>query len=137
MRHLKFFLLLGVVGLIAMAVYKPTLPKVPGTTQTTSGQETQQGSSACTNLVLPQATKEELISTHSAHGGATLSGTLFYGRCGTDYYALNFSSANAEVFTKASAEDSWEDLGASTNVCTGGLPNPLAHIWGLCPTEGN
>ena len=102
---------------------------------------TAPAASSCKNLKVTKTLKRELHDVHDRLTDQEFTGPegrVYYGRCGTRYYALaSFEDADLgfqdqpEQFTRV-AGHSWKDRGDTGGpVCDTRVPRALLHVWGF------
>jgi hypothetical protein len=100
------------------------------------------GATTCKNLKAPLSLKGLLEKAHgrAASDGPIAKGSIYYGRCGSSYYAIaTFSRALAdqpEKFRKLAGRR-WVDKGDGfENGCDAGarrpIPKSLVRLWRTC-----
>jgi len=98
------------------------------------------GAAECKNLKVTDGLKADLRGAHERITDRSFSGPkgrVYYGRCGTKYYALaRFKDAELgyqdqpERFTR-SAGRSWKDRGDTGGDVCGTAPGALLRTWGF------
>lgn len=95
---------------------------------------------ACKNLRVTSDVRAQLAAAHKHKDGPIAKGSVYYGRCGSTYYAIaTFSKALAdqpEKFRKLPGSR-WVDKGDGfENGCDAGarrpIPKALVRLWGVC-----
>ncbi len=95
------------------------------------------GAASCTNLKVSSATKSAILESYNGRG-TFVRNSLYYGRCGSTYYAAaSFRSPGAgltdqpESFKKSGSR--WRDLGdGGCDPSNRDIPSSLKKIWKLC-----